>query len=93
MNDIKPHPKDVVDSLKDKKKKDFSITKTPKYDPLPNHATTSQIEEYRMKNEILKMEYLQAKTDEHRRLENMESNLCITYSIIFSSFCDRELQN
>ena len=39
------------------------------------------------------MEYLQAKTDIHSRSENMKSNLCIAYSIIVSSFCDRELQN
>ena len=46
-----------------------------------------------MKNETLKMEYLQAKTDGRHRLENMKSNLCIAYNIFFSSFCDGELQN
>ena len=45
MKEIKSHPEDVVDSLKDKKEKNLSVTQNPKYEAVPNGATTGQIEE------------------------------------------------
>ena len=38
------------------------------------------------------MVYLQIKQEERRRTKILGSNLRVVYSIIFATFCDRELQ-
>ena len=93
MKEIKNHPEDVVDSLKDKKVKDLDNGQSQTIELLPKDADERKIEEIRMINETHKMVYLQIKQEERRRTEILGSNLRVAYSIIFSSFCDRELQN
>ena len=46
-----------------------------------------------MINETHKMVYLQIKQEERCRTEILGSNLRVAYSIIFTNFCDRELQH
>ena len=93
MKEIKIHPEDVVDSLKDKKVKDFDNGQRQTIEPLPKDADERKIEEMRMINETHKMVYLQIKLEERRRTETLGSNLRVAYSIIFANYCDRELQN
>ena len=89
MKEIKNHPEDVVDSLKDKNDNGQSQI----IELLPKDADERKIEEIRMINETHKMVYLQIKQEERRRTEILGSNLRVAYSIIFVNFCDRELQN
>ena len=93
MKEIKNHPEDVVDSLKDKKVKDLDNGQSQTIELLPKDADERKIEEIRMINETHKMVYLQIKQEERRRTEILGSNLRVAYSIIFATFCDRELQN
>ena len=53
MKDIRRNPEDVVDSLNDKKKKDFNITKSSTFASAPTGAAESVIEVVKMKNETL----------------------------------------
>ena len=93
MKEIKSHPEDVVDSLKNKKVKDFDNGQGPTIEQLTKDVVERKIEEIRMINETHKMVYLQIKQDERRRTETLGSNLRVAYSIIFAKFCYRELQN
>ena len=93
MKEIKNHPKDVVDSLKYKKVKNLDNGQSQTIELLPNDADERKIEEIRMINETHKMVHLQIKQEERHRTEILGSNLRVAYSIIFSSFYDRELQN
>ena len=93
MKDIRRNPEDVVDSLKDKKKKSFNNTISPFIEIAPSGADAEKIQEVSLRNETYKLEYLQAKQDERRRADNLESNLRVAYNAIFANFCDKELQN
>ena len=63
MKEIKSHPEDVVDSLKNKKVKDFDSGQGPTIELLPKDADERKIEEIRMINETHKMVYLQIKQE------------------------------
>ena len=93
MKEIKSHPEDVVDSLKNKKVKDFDNGQGPTIELLPKDADERKIEEIRMINETHKMVYLQIKQEERRRTETLGSSVWVAHSIIFANFCDRELHN
>ena len=69
MKEIKNHPEDVVDSLKDKKVKDLDNGQSQTIELLPKDADERKIEEIRMINETHKMVYLQIKQKERRRTE------------------------
>ena len=51
MKEIKNHPEDVVDSLKDKKVKDLDNGQSQTIELLPKDADERKIEEIRMINE------------------------------------------
>ena len=92
MKDIKTHPEDVIDSLKSEKKKDVKShvqLKTAK----PADKTEEAIEEARLKNEAYKLDYVNQEQDARMRDRTLDSNLRVAYNIIFSNFCDKELQN
>ena len=74
MKDIRRNPEDVVDSLKDKKKKSFNNIISPVIEIAPSGANAEKIQEVNLRNETYKLEYLQAKQDERRRAENLESH-------------------
>ena len=46
-----------------------------------------------LENEAYKLEYVNRERDGRMRDETLESNLRVAYNIIFSNFCDKELQN
>ena len=48
MKDIRRNQEDVVDSLKDKKIKNFNTTKAPAMDVAPSGAEARKIEEVRL---------------------------------------------
>ena len=73
------NPEDVVDSLKDKKVKDFDNGQGQTIELLPKDVDERKIEEIRMINETHKMVYLQIKQDERRRTETLGSNLWVAY--------------
>ena len=92
MKDIKKYPEDVIDSLKDKKKKDVlsSVTFST---AVPLGQTRDDIEQARLENEAYKLEYVHQKRDAHIRDETLNSNLRVAYTTIFSNHCNKELQN
>ena len=58
MKEIKSHPEDVVDSIKNKKVKDFDNGQGPTIELLPKDADERKIEEIRMINKTHKMVFL-----------------------------------
>ena len=50
-------------------------------------------EEARLKNEAYKLDYVNQEQDARMRERTLDSNLRVAYNIIFSNFCDKELQN
>ena len=56
-------------------------------------TTEKEKEEERLTNEAFKLDYVNQERDACLRDETLESNLCVAYNIIFSNFCDKELQN
>ena len=91
MKDIKTHPEDVVDSLKDKKKKNV-LNKEPLKTSTGATSEEGKLKE-QLENEAYKLEYVNRERDGRMRDETLESNLRVAYIIIFSNFCDKELQN
>ena len=89
MKDIKTHPEDVIDSLKDKKKKD--VLNKAKMRTATGDKTAEEKEEERLKNEAFKLDYVNQQHDGCLRDVTLESNLRVAYNIIFSNFCDKEL--
>ena len=92
MKDIKTHPEDVIDSLKAKQKKDV-ITGISLTTAVALGTTADEIEQARLENEAFKMDFVNQKRDARLRDETLESNIRVAYNIIFSNFCDKELQN
>ena len=91
MKDIKTHPEDVIDSLKDKKKKNVLNQTALK---TKTGATTDEGKlKEQLENEAFKLEYVNQERDGRLRDATLESNLRVAYNIIFSNFCDKELQN
>ena len=62
MKDIKKYPEDVIETLKDKKKKDVlsSVTLST---AVPLSQTPDEIEQARLENEAYKLEYVHQKRD------------------------------
>ena len=87
MKDIKRYPEDVIDTLKDKKKKDVLSSVTLRT-AVPLSQTADEIEQARLENEAYKLEYVHQKRDARIRDETLDSNLRVAYTIIFSNYCD-----
>ena len=56
-------------------------------------TTADAIEEARLKNEAYKLDYVNQEQHARMRDRTLDSNLRVAYNIIFSNFCDKELQN
>ena len=92
MKDIKTYPEDVIDSLKSDKKKDVKNhekMKTAK----PADKSEEAKEEARLQNEAYKLDFVNQERDARMRERTLDSNLRVAYNIIFSNFCDKELQS
>ena len=92
MKDIKTYPEDVIDSLKSEKKKDVKNhekMKTAK----PADKSEEAKEEARLQNEAYKLDFVNQEQDARMRERTLDSNLRVAYNIIFSNFCDKELQS
>ena len=87
MKDITTHSADVIDSLKDKKKKDV-ISHVSLQTAKPDADTAKARAEARLKNEAYKMAYVHQQRDARMRDETLDSNLRMAYNIIFSNVCD-----
>ena len=92
MKDIKKYPEDVIDTMKDKKKKDV-LGSVKLSTAVAIGKTPDEIEQARLENEVYKLEYVHQKRDARIRDETLDSNLRVAYTIIFSNYCDKELQN
>ena len=92
MKDIKKFPEDVIDTLKEKKKKDvmsnISLSTT-----VVLGSTSDEREQARLENEAYKLDFVNQKRDACIRDQTLDSNLRVAYNIIFSNYCDKELQN
>ena len=82
MKDIKTHPEDVIDSLKDKKKKDFLNKSTMK--TATGATTDKEKEEESLKNEAFKLDYVNQERHAHMKAQTLDSNLEVAYNIIFN---------
>ena len=92
MKDIKKFPEDVIDTLKEKKKKDVISSLT--FSTRVSIATTEQEnEQVRLENETLKLDFVHQRRDARILDQTLDSNLRVAYNIIFSNYCDKELQN
>ena len=91
MKDIKTHPEDVVDSLKDKKRKDV-LNQVPLRTVTGATSEEGKLKE-QLENEAYKLEYVNRERDGQMRDETLESNLRVAYNILFSNCFDKELQN
>ena len=87
LKDIKTPPEDVIDSLKDKKKKD--VLNKSKVKMATGAKTDAEKEEERLKNKALILDYVNQERDACLRDQTLESNLRVAYNIIFSNFCDK----
>ena len=88
IKDIKKYPEDVIDTLKDKKKKDV----TSKISLIPLGTGADEIEQARLENEAYKLEFVLEKRDARIWDQTLDSNLRVAYTIIFSNYSDKELQ-
>ena len=88
MKDIKKYPEDVIDTLKEKKKKDVlsSVTLST---AVPLGERRDEIEQARLENEAYKLEYVHQKRDARIRDETLNSNLRVAYTIIFPTIVTR----
>ena len=92
MKDIKKYPEDVIDTLKEKKKKDVT-SKISLNTAVPLGTGADEVEQARLENEAYKLDFVNQKCDASIRDQTLDSNLRVAYTIIFSNFCDKELQN
>ena len=92
MKDIKKYPEDVIDTWKEKKKKDVSSTVTLSTS-VALGLTPDEKEQARLENEAYKLDFVHQKRDACIRDQTLDSNLRVTYTIIFSNYCDKELQS
>ena len=73
MKDIKTHPEDVIDSLKDKKKKNV-LYNVPLKTKTGATSEEGKLKE-QLENEAFKLEYVNRERDGRLRDETLESNL------------------
>ena len=92
MKDIKKYPEDEINTLKEKKKKDV-ISNISLSTSVPLGPTSDEREQARLENEAFKLDYVQQKRDARIWDQTLDSNLRLAYTIIFSNFCVKELQN
>ena len=92
MKDIKKYPEDVIDTLKEKKKKDVT-SKISLNTAVPLGTGADEVEQARLENEAYKLDFVNQKCDACIRDQTLDSNLRVAYTIIFSNYCDKELQN
>ena len=92
MKDIKKYPEDVIDTIKEKKKKDVMSNVTLSTS-VALGSTSDEQEQARLENEAYKLDFVHQKRDACIRDQTLNSNLRVAYTIIFSNFCDKELQN
>ena len=91
-NILKRYHEDVTDTLKEKKKKD--VTSKISLNTAVSLATgADEKEQARLENEAYKLDFVHQKRDARIRDQTLDSNLRVAYTIIFSNFCDKELQN
>ena len=60
---------------------------------VPLGKGSDEVEQARLENEAYKLDFVKQKCDARIRDETLDSNLRVAYTIIFSNFCDKELQN
>ena len=56
-------------------------------------TTSDEQEQARLENEAYKLDFVHQKRDARIRDQTLDSNLRVAYTIIFSIYCDKELQN
>ena len=85
MKDIKKFPEDVIDTLKDKKRKDvkskISLNTAVRLD-----TGADEIEQARMENAAYKLDFVNQKHDARIRDETLDSNLRVAYNIILGKY-------
>ena len=89
MKDIKKYPEDVIDTLKEKKKKDV-LSAVTLSTSVALGLTSDEKEQARLENEAYKLDFVHQKRDARIRDQTLDSNLRVAYTIIFSSYCDKE---
>ena len=77
MKDIKTHPEDVIDSLKDKKKKNV-LNNVPLKTVTGATSKVGKLQE-QLENEAYKLEYVNWERDGRMRDETLESNLRVAF--------------
>ena len=55
--------------------------------------TSDEKEQARLENEAYKLDFVHQKCDACIQDQTLDSNLRVAYTIIFSNYCDKELQN
>ena len=89
---IKKYPEDVIDTLKEKKKKDV-LSAVTLSTSVSLGSTSDEKEQARLENEAYKLDFVHKKRDARIRDQTLDSNLRVAYTIIFSNYCDKKLQN
>ena len=92
MKDIKKYREDVIYTVKYKKKKDVMSNISLSTTVLLG-STSDEGEQARLENEAYKLDFVHQMRDAGIRDQTLDSNLRVAYTIIFSIFCDKELQN
>ena len=75
-----------------KKKKDVT-SKISLNTAVPLGTGADEAEQARLENEAYKLDFVKQKHDACIQDQTLDSNLREAYTIIFSNFCDKELQN
>ena len=89
MKDIKKYPEDVIDTLKEKKKKD-GTSNISLSTAVPLGKGSDEVEQVRLENEAYKLDFVYQKRDARIRDQTLDSNLRVAYTIIFSNYCDKK---
>ena len=56
-------------------------------------STSDEKEQARLENEAYKLDFVHQKRDACIRDQTLDSNLRVAYTIVFSNYCDKELQS
>ena len=81
MKDIKKYPEDDMIS-------NVTLSASVALGP-----TSDEKEQARLENEAYKLDFVHQKRAARIRDQTLDSNLRVAYTIIFSNYCDKELQN
>ena len=73
MKDIKKCPEDVIDTLKEKKKKDVT-SKLSLNTAVPLGTGADEVEQARLENEAYKLDFVNRKRDARIRDQTLDSN-------------------